>query len=396
MECSRPCYTEPTFDYMGMACYLEKNMKYSNTGMKVIIMIKDKNNGGYKYVEKKVMYVLPRDNSNTSTVIAYVAPGHDNKYNYMYLLSKKIVSSNSNVFSGDHFTMGLRNGQTFDLHYTSYDYNRNSKPTYIYYDLSVDEKTPNDITNIVCTTQMNKNMVDYNQKQRCDFFGNLMEYVHSQDRCVKDFASSYTANLMLPNMNGGKQKRGKKKQQGGDNDGDLIELEQIEEPFHSLARNLESKINEISNLLYVEMHMLTGNKGLLTYCLEKSNVNSMHVSNDNIKENDDTFNTHYSLPFNFETMAFISIDELVESITTVESDTKERWSVPLQNVVLCDEYLSYGSIQKMIGRNTPINKNCREYTRFNAKTIYSSRVPVSGGKKTKINKNKISYKQKTL
>lgn len=376
MACRRPCYTQPTFDYTGMACFLGQNMNYSNTGMKVVVMIKDKYNpGSYKYVEKPVMYIIPNDPQNSSTIIAYVAPGHDNSYNYMYLLSKRL-NGGYNVFAGDHFTMGLRNGEQFDLHYTSYDYTAKSRPTYLYYDMLIDNNTkPSDITGVVCSTRINNRYKSYDDtlNERCYFFDNLMKYVHNNIICDKQIQSQFKTHT---HMTGGK------KQGGGGRD---ITSNNLQEPFNTLIKLLESKIGDIPNLESVEMHIINNDKGIITYCLDESNVETLQVSRNGVeKEQKGNFMTYNSLPFDFKTFEFISIEELVHSIdkTAVTSEIPSKIRLPLQNLVLCDDKLNYAKIIEMTEKPIKSIKDCRDAT-FRNTFLVTPTIRVSAGGKNK-------------
>lgn len=403
MECKRPCYTQPTFNYHGMACFLKSNMKYYNTGMQVVVMIKDKySQGKYKYVKKPVMYFIPNDPENSSTVIAYVAPGHDNDYNYMYLLSRRF-NGEYNVFSGDHFTMGLRNGKQFDLHYTTYNYTSSSKPVYIYYDLFIDEQTtPEYIKQKVCSTRINKNKAyDETLTERCYFFDNMMRYVHNRSSCVNQVNSDFST--LQPYTTGGKKKKGnknpkKEKQFGGDESkeeidkedkaNEIIEIDKADKPFNELITKLESKIGDIPNLDTIEMHIMKDNKGIITYCLDDNNVKSMYISRDEVKEVTGSFLTYYSLPFNFETFEFISIEELVEIINPSVKVQPNNIKVPLDNLVLCNEGLDYDKIIQM--NKTPITqvRSCKNIARQNTSYLKSAVQVSAGGKNKKINKSK--------
>lgn len=395
MECSRPCYTTPKFDYSGMACFLKSNMKYYDTGMKVIVMIKDKYNPGkYIYVEKPVMYFVPNDPQNSSTVIAYVAPGHDNSYNYMYLLSKRLHGGYS-VFSGDHFTMGLRNGEQFDLHYTTYDYTSKSRPVYLYYNLSVDSATsPSDITGIVCSTRIDKKYKSYDDTltERCYFFDNLMKYVHNNTYCQNQFRSEFSTTA--PHMTGGKKKKNKKqnKQFGGYENREIMNVQKTEEPFRELINKLESKIGDIPNLESIEMHIFKDNKGIVTYCLNDDNVESMHISRNEVKEVQGSFMKYYSLPFDFSTFEFISIETLIENINPSIEVKKNDMRVPLEKLVLCDnESLDYTTIVNMSAIPKSQFKTCKN-TRINNASFLPVKIPISAGGKNKkldkINKSK--------
>jgi hypothetical protein len=378
MACRRPCYTQPKFDYTGMACFLGQNMNYSNTGMKVVVMIKDKYNPGtYKYVEKPVMYFIPNDPHNSSTIVAYVAPGHDNNYNYMYLLSKRL-NGGYNVFAGDHFTMGLRNGEQFDLHYTSYDYTAKSRPTYLYYDMFIDNNTsPSDITGVVCSTRINNRYKSYDDtlNERCYFFDNLMKYVHNNTLCEKQIQSQFKTHT---HMTGGK------KQDGGGRD----ITNSLQEPFNKLTKLLESKIGNVPNLESVEMHIINEDKGIITYCLNESNVENLHVSKNGVEEQKGSFMTYNSLPFDFTTFEFISIEELVQSIDKTISVVPNKMRLPLKDLVLCDDKLDYGKIIEMTKYPMTSMKDCRNTT-FRNTSLLTPTIRVSaGGKSTSKSKNK--------
>jgi hypothetical protein len=402
MDCNRPCYTQPQFDYSGMACFLKENMKHYDTGMQVIVMIKDKNQGKYRYVKKRVMYFVPNDPKNSSTVIAYVAPGHDNDYNYMYLLSRRLFGDN-NVFSGDHFTMGLRNNNQFDLHYTTYDYEYGSKPVYLYYDLFIDSDTsPSNITEVVCSTRIGKNKKSYDNtlSERCYFFDNLMKHVHNNSYCNNQFPSMFLTKSSL--MTGGKKKRSnhkskhsniQNKQSGGDESNaenkimEVVNIDDVEEPFRKLIQKLESKIGYISNLESIEMHIMNNNKGIVTYCLDDAQVQSMHISKNGVEEKEGHFMKYYSLPFDFKTFEFISIETLVENISSSIKVKKNELRVGLDNLLLCDnENLDYNTIINMSAIPKSQFKTCKN-TRISNNTVLPVRIPVSaGGKNKKIDK----------
>lgn len=395
MECKRPCYTEPKFEYTGMACFLKNNMQYYNTGMRVVVMIKDKYNPGkYKYVEKPVMYFVPNDPTNSSTVIAYVAPGHDNHYNYMYLLSKRL-NGGYNVFSGDHFTMGLRNSEQFDLHYTTYDYTKTSRPAYLYYDIFIDsDVSPKSITETVCSTRINSKYQSYDNTltERCYFFKNLMKYVHNNTVCDNQKNSKFST--IAQNTIGGKQRKCNRKQKnasqfGGDESVKIVNVEKADKPFNELIAKLEGKIGNIPNLETIEMHIMKGNKGIITYCLDEKNVTSMHISRNGVQEQVGSFMTYYSLPFDFETFEFISVEELVENLNSSIEVKKNDIRVPLDNLVLCEnDSLDYKTIINMAAVPKTQLKTCRNNKMSN--TLFSSvRIPVSaGGKNKKLDKAK--------
>lgn len=399
MTCQRPCYVEPTFNYPGMACFLKDNMKYSNTGMKVLVMIKDKYNPGiYKYIEKPVIYFIPNDPLNSSTIVSYVAPGHDNSYNYMYLLAKRLNGGN-HFFSGDHFTMGLRNGQQFDLHYTSYDYTANSRPNYLYYNVHVGTNTsPRDITTLVCSKTMH-NKPNYNDDtlaQRCYFFDNLMKFTH--DTYCTTFRSKFTASA--PYMSGGKLKRQSKKDKkkdkqfggndefGGYDEREIKNVDDIDEPFRSLVKHLESKINDIPKLYSIEMHIMNDSKGILTYCIDDENVETTCIRVDGITEQTGKFMRYYALPFDFQTYEFISIENLVQSLDKSIQVTNNNIRIPLQGIAICDNNFSYSNIIEMTKYPMSIRKNCKNVGSPNVVFRHVS-IPVSaGGKKKKLPKKK--------
>ena len=400
MECKRPCYTQPKFDYNGMACFLKSNMKYYKTGMQVVVMIKDKYNPGkYRYVEKPVMYFVPNESQNSSTIISYIAPGHDNNYNYMYLLSRRL-NGGYNVFSGDHFTMGLRNGEQFDLHYTTYDYTTNSRPVYLYYDIFIDsDVSPSDITTKVCSTKIDHKYKSYDDTltERCYFFDNLMKYIHNNTYCNNQFNSEFST---IPQYTtGGKKRKGTKKhknevQFGGDESKEILNVEKADKPFNELIKKLEGKIGDIPNLESIEMHIMNNNKGIITYCLDDTNVESMHISKNGIQEQKGKFMRFYSLPFDFTTFEFISIEHLVEHINPSIDVKKNDLKVPLDNLVLCDnESLDYKTITDMSVIPKTQFKTCKN-VRSNQTTLQPTRVPVSaGGRNKKLDKfNKPSVK----
>jgi hypothetical protein len=399
MECKRPCYEQAKFDYPGMACFLKSNMKHYNTGMQVVVMIKDQQHPGkYRYKQKPVMYYVPNDPQNSSTVIAYIAPGHSDSYNYMYLLSKRLNGGN-NVFSGDHFTMGLRNGEQFDLHYTTYDYTSGTRPVYLYYDLFIDSETkPIDIANKVCKTEINHKYKSYDNtlKERCYFFENLMMYVHNSTYCNTQFPSLFSTTLSY-NTGGGKKKSDckkrscdkKNKQVGGDKNNEIKEISDVQEldkPFRELIQKLESKIKDIPYLDSVEMHIMNNNKGIITYCLDDKNVESMRISNSGVQEQTGDFMKYYSLPFDFETLEFISIESLVENVNPSIEAKKNDLRVPLDNLVLCDnESLDYKTIIDMNAIPKTQFKTCNN-ARTSTSSLMSVRVSVKGGKNKKSGK----------
>lgn len=386
MNCTRPCYSEPTFDYKGMACFLQENMQYAQTGMKVVVMIKDKYNPGkFKYVEKPVIYFIPNDQESSPTIVAYIAPGHDNSYNYMYLLSKRL-DKEYNIFAGDHFTMGLKDSKTFDLHYTSYDYKTQSRPSHLYYNLYIDDKTsPRDITKLVCSTKLN-NRYDETLSQRCYFFDNLMKYVHNNNYCTKQFHSKFITKTSYIKTGGNKRK-----QCGGNEVNKIKNINEIDEPFRNLITHLESKVGDIPKLQSIEMHMMNNNKGILTYCIDDDNVESIQISVSGVQEHNGQFRTYYALPFDFKTYEFISIEELVDNLNPSIGVKTVDLRVPLNKLVICDnETLNYQTI--IDTAKTPRNKikTCA-HTRINATSLLPVRVPVSaGGKVEKLNKWKTS------
>lgn len=383
MACERSCYTEPTFDYAKIACFLKEKMHNLDTGMKVVVMMKDKfKPRTYRYVQKSVMYFIPNDLQTSSTIIAYVAPGHDNNYNYMYLLSKRL-DGEYNVFAGDHFTMGLRDGKQFDLHYTSYDYTAKSRPSYLYYDLLIKDTTsPSDITRIVCSTSVNNKQKTYDDTltQRCYFFDNLMKYVHNSDRCNRKFNSEF--NSQFKTMYGGK-KRKTKSQKGGIGDNESISIDEIGQPFQGLIKLVEDKIGGIPNLESVEMHIINDNKGIITYCLDNSNVESVHISSEGVQGvKNGSFMTYYSLPFDFATYEFISIEELVGTLDKTFKYDSSKMRFPLKDLVLCDDKFDYGKIVELSKAPTSNTQKCRN-TKFKNSTILPPMIPTAGGKSKK-------------
>lgn len=398
MSCERPCYTQPRFDYPGMACFLENNMNYADTGMRVVVMMKDKYNpGAYRYVEKPVMYFIPTDPTNSSTVLAYVAPGHDNHYNYMYLLSRR-MNNGYNTFAGDHFTMGLRNGDQFDLHYTSYDYTAKSRPVYLYYNLLVDSNTsPSDITSVVCSTKINNKYKAYDDtlNERCYFFDNLMKYVHNSTHCEKQFHSQFkTHTYSTGSMYGGKKRKSKNNQKGGSEQKHIksMNIDNIEEPFKEIIKILEDKVGQIPNLQSIEMHIIKDNKGILTYSMDSSNIESVQVSANGLEEQTGDFTTYYSLPFDFSSHEFISIEELVQSIDNTVNVKSNKMRFPLKNLVLCDNRLDYGTIIEMTKKPIFSVKDCRN-VRFNSTVVSRPMIEVSTGGKNK--KNDTTKKSKS-
>lgn len=393
MNCERPCYTQPRFDYPGMACFLENNMSYADTGMKVVVMIKDKYNpGSYKYVEKPVLYFIPTDPFNSSTVVAYVSPGHDNSYNYMYLLSKRLKDG-YNKFAGDHFTMGLKNGEQFDLHYTSYDYAATkARPTYLYYNLLIDGNTsPSDITGIVCSTRINNKFKPYDDTltERCYFFDNLMKYVHNNTYCEKQFVSQFKTHTYSNDTlwYGGRKQKSKKSQNGGYVTKEYMNINKIDQPFRELIQILEEKIGNIPNLDSIELHNINDDKGIITYCLNSDNVESVTISVNGVEEQTGPFMTYYSLPFDFSSYEFISVEELAQSIDKTISVKPNKMRLPLKNLVLCDDRLDYGKIIEMTKSPMSNVKACRN-TRFQTPLLNPPTVQVSSGGKSKVNKYK--------
>lgn len=350
MSCTAklPCFTQPTFDYRSMACFLQNNMKYANTGIRVVVMIKDKYNPGkYKYIEKPVMHLISKD-STSSTVMAYIIPGYDNDYNYMYVLSKTLRKNN--IFSGEHFTMGLRNGTQFDIHYTTYDYRLNSKPSYLFYDLVVhNTTTPSDIAHVVCTTQMHP----YDDvTQRCHIIDNLMKYVHENESCAQALNSQYTT------MSSYGGSRSKKSQKGGN----ALSIDEVDEPFKQLIQYLEDKLGGFQNLQSVEMQIINNNKGLITYCLENEQVESMYVSASSVEKRFGDVTTYYALPFDFTTYEFIAIEELVASIPGYDVASINNYKsvrIPLKDLDTCGDRLDYETILNMATKTKINTKTCQ-------------------------------------
>lgn len=386
MACPRPCYDKATFDYRGMACFLEKNMGYRDTGLKVVIMLKDKSRPGkFKYVEKPVMHIIPNTTDKLG-VIAYISPGYDNSYYYMYLLTKG-HEKGKNYFTGEHFTMGLKNGYRFDLHYTCYDYKVDSIPSHLYYKVYINkDTTPHDVSKLVCSATENE-IYDDTLYERCFFFDNLMKYVHNNDYCINQFRSEFRPHTM--NMNGGK-KTYKKKQHGGYNIRELTNIDEVDEPFRKLIQLLEDKIGDIPNLQSIEMHIMNNNKGILTYSIDDNNVESMHISVEGVQKHNGKFTTYYTLPFDFKTYEFISIEELVQNIDKSIPVNHNNMRVPLEDIVICENNLDYSKIIEMTKYPMTEIKSCRNVKRKET-LFHTLPMPISvGGKNKKLDKIKKS------
>lgn len=387
-----------------MACFLQKNMKFQKTGMRVVVMIKDKYNPGkFKYIEKPIMHLISKDITNSSTVMAYIIPGYDNDYNYMYILSRTL--RNSNIFSGEHFTMGLRDKTRFDIHYTSYDYHANSKPSHLFYNVVVNETTsPRNIADLVCNTRMHPND---DTRQRCSIFYHLIKHVHEHenDSCVKP---PQPPSLPMSTY-GGSRKR--KTQKGGNANANanayrkLKSIDEVDEPFKTVFEHLEEKIGVFQNVQSVEMLIIENNKGLITYCLENEQVKSMRVSasgvgEPRVEEHVSNFTTYYALPFDFATYEFITVEELVANVpghSVASMNSSKHVRIPLKDVVLCGDQLDYESIMNMVTKTGTKTKTCVNAAPriIPAITATSPMVSVTsgGGNKKKLTTKKQSKKQ---
>lgn len=292
IECAQ-CPIQNKFDYSFINCRVNSLSQSSAQGthQQIIIYRKGKPIGNdspvaYQREIVNARYFIPLSEDSKIRLAYYNTSS--NKYIYIYMLQQ---AAEKRQLIGDHFTMGMRPGQKFDFHQTTYIM-RLRKPCYRFFNINESIHTVQDVKDMVCERKKDERKCKgtaTSSADACNFFESLMDTIYSAEMCQLPRVNENTAppekysvtSKYVPqdmrtgaNVGGSKQKQRRasnRKLRGG---GDPMEM------FDGLNDKIVSVLGKISNteLREVQYHDIYKGFGTLTAFLETSDSSDNPVN----------------------------------------------------------------------------------------------------------------------